>query len=254
MLVLRSVVFNILFYALMIALMIGGLPTLLFGRTAVLKLANLWARASLALLEGVCGTRVVFRGLDHVPPEACLLACKHQSFAEIIALVSYFPDFTFVLKRELTRIPLFGWYLARADQIAVDRSRGRAALGQLGQDVVAVLAQGRQVFIFPEGTRRAPGALPEYRAGVSALYLDSRASCLPVAVNSGLFWPRRSVVRRPGTIVVEFLPVIPPGTERNLFQAQLRDVIEAASDRLMAEAIEADPGLARQSPRPSVVL
>ena len=254
MLVLRSVVFNVLFYALMIVMMIGGLPTLLAGRAAVMRLANLWARASLLLLEFVCGTQVVFRGLDNIPPEACLLAAKHQSFAEIIALVSHFPDFTFVLKRELMRIPLFGWYLKRADQIAVDRSRGRAALGQLAEDAAAVLKQGRQVFIFPEGTRRPPGAPPDYRTGVSALYTDSGASCLPVAVNSGLFWPRRSVLRRPGTIVVEFLPVIPPGIERNAFQARLRDSVETASDRLMAEAIEADPELAPSNARPSVAL
>ena len=254
MLLVRSLLFNILFYALLIAMMIAGLPTLLAGRTAVLRLANLWARASLGLLQITCGTRVAFRGIDNIPPEACLIAAKHQSFAEIIALASYFPDFTFVLKRELMRIPLFGWYLARADQIAVDRSRGRAALGKLGQDVAAVLKQGRQVFIFPEGTRRPPGAPPEYRTGLSALYTDSRGSCLPVAVNSGLFWPRRSILKHSGTIVVEFLPVIPPGIERGAFQARMRDTIETASDRLMAEAIQADPGLAPRSPDASVAL
>ena len=250
----RSGVFNVLFYALMIVAMILGLPSLLGGRAAVLKLARIWARTSLVLLDVVCGTRVEFRGIEHVPSEACLLAAKHQSFAEIIALVSHFPDFTFVLKRELMRIPLFGWYLARAEQIAVDRGRGRAALGQLAHDVAAVLAQGRQVFIFPEGTRRPPGAPADYRTGVSALYADSRAVCLPVAVNSGLFWPRRSVLKRQGVIVIEFLPVIPSGLDRGAFQARLRDAIETASDRLMAEAIEADPELAPQTPKPSVVL
>ena len=103
-------------------------------------------------------------------------------------------------------------------------------------------------------TRRAPGAPADYRTGVSALYVDSGAACLPVAVNSGLFWPRRSVLKRPGTIVVEFLPVIPPGLDRTAFQERLRDTIEIASDRLMAEAIEADPGLAPHMATPSVAL
>ena len=253
MLVVRSAVFNVLFYALLVGLMVFGLPTLVFGRLAVMKLANLWGRSSIALLETVCGTRVEFRGLDNVPSEACLLAAKHQSFVEIIALAGRFPDFTFVLKRELMRIPLFGWYLARADQIAVDRSRGRAALEQLARDAAAVLAQGRQVFIFPEGTRRPPGAPPDYRTGLSVLYAESGAACLPLAVNSGLFWPRRSFLRRPGTIVLEFLPVIPPGLDRTVFQGRLRDAIEARSNALMAEALKADPELAARAaaPRPA---
>ncbi len=252
MLALRSALFNILFYALLITLMLLGLPTLALGQRAVLRLANVWARGSLWLLRIVCGTRVEFRGRGNIPAQSCILAAKHQSFLEIIALCSLFPDFTFVLKRELTRIPLFGWYLARAGQIAVDRTRGRAALTDVSRRATEVLRAGRTLFIFPEGTRRPPDARPEYKSGIAYIYAETGAPCLPVAVNSGLFWPRRSFQRRPGTAVIEFLPLIPPGLARQEFQMRLRDGIENASRALMAEAVEADPKLASLFPGTTV--
>ncbi len=246
MLALRSAVFNVLFYLVLIVLMLVGLPTMLFGRHAVLRMANIWGKSSLLLLRWICGTRVEFRGLDNVPSQACIIASKHQSFIEIIAFASLYSDFTFVLKRELTRIPLFGWYLAQSDQIAIDRASGRSALTQLSRMAKIVLAEGRQVFIFPEGTRRPPGAAAEYKFGVAFLYAETGATCVPVALNSGLFWPRRSFIRRPGTIVLQFLPSIPPGLDRAVFHQRLRDVIEINSDALMAEALAIDPSLKRQ--------
>lgn len=244
MLVLRSAVFNLLFYGLLIALMLVGLPTLFIGRRAVLRLANIWGRASLWLLRVTCGTRLVFRGRENIPAEACILAAKHQSVLEIIALCSLFPNFSFVLKTELTRIPLFGWYLSASRQIAVDRARGRAALAEVSRQAVAVLRDGRTLFIFPEGTRRPPGADPAYKSGIAYIYTEAGVPCLPVAVDTGLFWPRRSFLRRSGTAVVEFLPVIPAGLPRQEFQARMRDTVEAASRALAAEAVEADPRLA----------
>ncbi len=213
MLAVRSALFNVLFYLVLIVLMLAGLPTMLFGRHAVLRMANIWGKASLLLLRWICGTRVEFRGLDNVPSQACIIASKHQSFIEIIAFASLYSDFTFVLKRELTRIPLFGWYLAQSDQIAIDRASGRSALTQVSRMAKIVLAEGRQVFIFPEGTRRPPGAAPDYKFGVAYLYNETGATCVPVALNSGLFWPRRSFIRRPGTIVLQFLEPIGPGLD-----------------------------------------
>lgn len=244
MLALRSALFNVLFYGFLIVLMVAGLPAMPFGRHPVLRLANLWGRGSLWLLRVVCGTRVVFRGRENIPAGPCILASKHQSFLEIVALCSLFPDFSFVFKRELTRIPLFGWYLSASRQISVDRTQGRAALTEVSRRSVAVLAEGRTLFIFPEGTRRPPDAAPDYKSGIAFVYSETGASCLPVAINSGLFWPRRSFRRRPGLAVIEFLPLIPPGLPRQVFQARMRDGIEAASRALMAEAVEADPRLA----------
>lgn len=244
MLALRSALFNVLFYTLLIVIMVGGLPTMVMGYRAVIGLGRAWAKGSLWLLRVVCGTRVEFRGRANIPAEACLLAAKHQSLLEILALCSAFEDFTFVFKRELTHIPLFGWYLARSGQIAVDRGRGRAALDQVSRGARAVLDAGRQVFVFPEGTRRPPDAPASYKAGLSFIYSETGATCLPVAVNTGLFWPRRSFLRRPGTAVIEFLPVIGPGLSRDAFQSRMAGAIEGASLKLMAEALEADPGLA----------
>jgi 1-acyl-sn-glycerol-3-phosphate acyltransferase len=241
MIFIRSALFNLLFYATMIVLMVVGLPALLFGRKAILAVARTWSRFSLWLLKVVCGTSAEFRGLENIPKGACIIAPKHQSFWETFALILYFDDFAYVLKRELTFIPVFGWYLQRAGQIAINRATARTALRQLVVKAKALFAEGRQLFLFPEGTRRAPGAPPAYKAGVAYLYEKTRVPCLPVALNSGLFWPRRSFLRFPGTIIVEFLPVIAPGMKRDAFLRKLQWRIESATDRLIAEAARKQP-------------
>lgn len=237
----RSVLFNFLFYANTIVLMIVGLPTMLIGRRAVLSLARLWSRSSLWLLRVICGTSAEFRGVENIPEGAFIIAPKHQSFWETFALIIYFDDFSYVLKRELTFIPVFGWYLLRAGQIAIDRANARTALRQLTAKAKALFAEGRQLFIFPEGTRRPPGAPPAYKAGVAYVYDKTGVACLPVALNAGLFWPRRRFLRFPGTILVEFLPVIGPGMKRDAFLEELQWRIETATDRLVAEAARKRP-------------
>jgi 1-acyl-sn-glycerol-3-phosphate acyltransferase len=232
----RSALFNLLFYANTVVLMIIGFPTMIFGRRAVLSLARFWSRSSLWLLRVICGTSAEFRGVENIPTGACIIAPKHQSFWETFALVNYFDDFSYVLKRELTFIPLFGWYLLRGGQIAIDRTNAQTALRQLVAKANALFAEGRQLFIFPEGTRRAPGAPPAYKAGIAYVYDKTGVPCLPVALNAGLFWPRRRFLRFPGTIVVEFLPAIPPGMQRGAFLQELQRRIETATDRLIAEA------------------
>jgi 1-acyl-sn-glycerol-3-phosphate acyltransferase len=233
---LRSFIFNVLFYLALIVLMIGGLPVVLRGRHGVFALARVWGDVSLWLLEKVCGLRVEFRGLQNIPTGGYIIAAKHQSFLETFALLKYAPDFAYVLKRELTYIPAFGLYLIVAEQIAINRARGRDAMTVLSEQAAKVLKGGRQVFIFPEGTRRPPGAPPQYRPGVSRLYADSGAPCLPVALNTGVFWPRRSSMRYPGVAVIEYLPPIAPGLTRQNFLDTLQSKIESACDRLNAEA------------------
>ncbi len=248
MVVLRSLVFNVLFYAALIALMVLGLPILFCGPTRVRHMATLWGRQSLWLVRVVCGMRIEVRGLENVPPGGCIVAPKHQSIWEVFALTTVFPDFTFVLKRELTLIPLFGWYLVRSGQIAVDRAKGRAALTQAARKGREVLGNGKQLVLFPEGTRRLLGAPPDYKVGVAYIYAVNAVPCVPVALNSGLFWPRHGFIRRPGTIVVDILPAIPPGLRAAEFLPLLRDRVEAACDRLNAEAMDRDPDLARAVP------
>jgi 1-acyl-sn-glycerol-3-phosphate acyltransferase len=243
----RSLVFNIAFYVNLIVLMIVGLPMILRGRHGVFTMARLWGSSSLWLLDRICGLRVEFRGLENIPPGGYIIASKHQSILETFALLKYAPDFAFVLKRQLIFVPLFGLYLLGAQQIDIDRSRGRSAMAHISKRAGEVLAAARQVFIFPEGTRRPPGAPPAYKHGVATLYADTGARCLPVALNTGLYWGRRGFTRRPGVTIIEYLPVIEPGLPKEAFAAQLQEAIEAASDRLMAEALAKDASL-----RPSI--
>jgi 1-acyl-sn-glycerol-3-phosphate acyltransferase len=139
------------------------------------------------------------------------------------------------MKNELARVPLWGWYATRAGMITVERDQGTAALRRLAADVGTAVAAGKNVVIFPEGTRRPPGAAPDYKGGIAHLYRMTGASVVPAALNSGLFWPRRQMLRFPGTIVIEFLPPILPGLTSRAFLQRLESDIEAASNRLLAE-------------------
>lgn len=244
MLVLRSILFNILFYINLVILVLTGLPRIFMGRQAVMNLARLWGKTSIWLVRVVCGMHFEVRGLENIPEGAVIVAAKHQSIWETFALTLFLKDFSYVLKRELTWIPFFGWYFLPGEQIAIDRSKGSSALNQVSTAAKALLAEGRQLFIFPEGTRRPAGAPPAYKYGVAHVYAATGARCLPVALNSGLFWARRSFLRRPGTIVMSFLPVIEPGLTPREFLAELQNRIETETAALNAEAVAKDPSLA----------
>ena len=235
MLVIRSAVFNVLFYLNMLALLIAVLPTLVMPRRAILAVARFWARINLALLRGICGIKVEFRGVEKIPPGPLLVASKHQSLWETFALLLILPDPAYIMKRELMWIPFFGWYAWKAGMISVDRSKGSQALADMNACVRQELARNRQIVIFPEGTRRPPGAEPKYKYGVAHLYAGMDVPCLPVALNSGLFWPRRAIRRYPGTVRVEVLDPIQPGLDKDLFFEQLQHEIEGATARLVAE-------------------
>ncbi len=244
MIFIRSLVFNIAFYVCFIALMTLGLPTMVVSRQGVLFVVRLWARVSLRLLHVICGTKVEFRGLHNVPTTAAVVASKHQSFLETIALIVVLPEFAYIFKKELLAIPFFGWWLKASDQIAIDRARGGGILSSLQKAVREKLAAGRQVIIFPEGTRRPIGAPAAYKSGVAILCADCDVPCTPVALNAGLFWPRRSMMRPPGTVVIEFLSPIPPGLEKRQFVRMLQAAIEPATAALVAEALANNPDLA----------
>jgi 1-acyl-sn-glycerol-3-phosphate acyltransferase len=240
---LRSAVFHFLFYCVLIGLMIVGLPYAFMPRQKMLELPKLWGRVSLFLLDRICGLKVEFRGLEHLPEGAAIIAAKHQSFLDTFAMLTKLHDFTFVLKRELMSIPVFGWYLQAAEQLAIDRSRRANALTLVAKGAREILAQGRQIVIFPEGTRKPVGASPAYKSGVAFVQAETGALCIPVALNTGLFWPRGGFLRRPGRAVIEFLEPIGPGLDRKSFMALLQERIETASDRLAAEAIAQNPKL-----------
>ncbi|HEX2136010.1 MAG TPA: lysophospholipid acyltransferase family protein [Microvirga sp.] len=242
MLLVRSFLFNVAFFLNTLLWLILLLPLLATSHETFMRGPKLWARSSLWLLRVIAGTKVEFRGLERIPPGGLLVAAKHQSAWETFALVPLFEDPTFILKRELMWIPIFGWYLAKARCVAIDRRAGSQALAQMNTRARAEVQAGRQIFIFPEGTRKPPGARPAYKYGVAHLYENLGVPCLPVALNAGLYWPRRAFIRRPGTIRVEILEPIPPGMPRDAFFALLQAQIEAASNRLLAEA-EAELGI-----------
>jgi 1-acyl-sn-glycerol-3-phosphate acyltransferase len=233
--IIRSILFNLLFYLNLAILLIAAIPTLVMPRGAILAMAKTWGRTTLWLLRAVCRIDVEWCGLEKIPPGGVLVAAKHQSIWETFALIALFPDPTFVTKRELMWIPFFGWFAWRAGMIPVDRGAGKAALAGMKVYAGEALAQGRQIVIFPEGTRRPAGAAPKYKFGVAYLYAESGVPCVPIALNSGLFWPRRRFMRFPGTVRVEVLDPIPPGLDRDVFFAKLQHDIEAATARLIAE-------------------
>jgi 1-acyl-sn-glycerol-3-phosphate acyltransferase len=231
----RSLLFNFLFYLNLVVLLILAIPTLVLPRRAILVMAKLWARTTLWLLRVVCRIDVEWRGLEKIPPGGALVAAKHQSTWETFALITLFPDPAYVIKRELLWIPFFGWYAWHGGMIPVDRGAGKAALSGMTAHARAAVAEGRQIIIFPEGTRRPAGADPKYKFGVAHLYAETGVPCVPIALNSGLFWPRRRFLRYPGTVRVEILDPIPSGIDRDRFFAKLRAEIEAATARLIAE-------------------
>jgi 1-acyl-sn-glycerol-3-phosphate acyltransferase len=234
--IVRSVAFNVLFYLNTALFLIIALPTFVMPYQAIVEVAKTWGRVNLFLLRLVAGVGFELRGREKIPQGALIVAAKHQSAWETFALMHLFRSPAFIMKRELQWIPIFGWLTIKGRMVGVDRGARARALIRMAERARAELARGRQIIIFPEGTRRPVGAAPSYKSGIAFLYSVEGVACLPVALNSGVFWPRRSILRRPGTVVVEILDPIPPGLEKTVFTRRLKTAIETASARLVAEA------------------
>src|SRR6202521_1702501 len=229
----RSLVFNMLFYALLVFWILVAIPTYLMPPRAFMVVAKAWARSSIWLMRVICRTKVEYRGLEKIPKGPLIVASKHQSMWETFALLQFFDSPLFIYKRELAMIPFFGWYLVKAGMIGVDRAGGMRSLMKMARRAPKEIRSGRQVIIFPEGTRTPGDAPPNYLTGVGQIYASSGVTCLPVALNSGLFWPRRTFMRYPGTLVVEFLDPLPPGLSRKEFNTRIATGIEDATNRLV---------------------
>ncbi|MGH6814266.1 MAG: lysophospholipid acyltransferase family protein [Hyphomicrobiaceae bacterium] len=232
----RSLLFAVVFYANTAIFLVFGSPLLLGPRRWAMAGLNAHARASLWWLKVIVGTSLEVRGRERLPAGPVLVATKHQSAWDTFALVPVFADPALVLKAELLAIPFYGWFCRKFKHIAVKRGGGAAALRRMVRDAKTEAARGRQIVIFPEGTRRTPGAPPDYKPGVLTLYENLGLPCVPVALNSGVFWPRRSLRRWPGTVVVEILDPIPAGLERPAFRTLLEERLEGACRQLLAEA------------------
>jgi 1-acyl-sn-glycerol-3-phosphate acyltransferase len=230
--VLRSILFNLLYALWTAGMHILCLPLLFASRSAVQAAGGIWIDGTLWLLKHVAGIDYRVTGTEHLPSTAAIYASKHQSAWETLFLSRYLNFPAFVLKKELLSIPLFGWFLKKAGMIAVDRKGGASALRSMARQATETLESGRSILIFPEGTRVAPGQTKPYQPGVAALYTQQKVPVVPVALNSGLFWGRRAFIKKPGTIVVQILPPIPPGLDRKAFMRDLESRIEPASAAL----------------------
>jgi len=238
MIFLRSLLFNIVLYTWTIVLALAGLPLLLAGQKGSSFVGHVWGRVMLILLRLFCGLTYEVRGNPDLAQGPVLVAAKHQSMWDTIVLPVLLDTPCFVLKQELARLPMFGWYLRRAGMIAVDRDGGAKALKRMVAQAREAVAAGRPIVIFPEGTRVEPGRDAPYHPGVAALYSQLHVPVVPVALNSGLFWSRRSFLKKPGKIVIEFLPVIPPGLPRRQFLPELKEQIEKHSNALAKKPSE----------------
>jgi 1-acyl-sn-glycerol-3-phosphate acyltransferase len=240
---LRSILFNVAFYLNFIAQAVIFSPVLLLPERMFWPIGRFWVASSLWLHRRICGIDDEIRGRQNIPADGFIVASKHMSAWETLRLIELFPRPSFILKRQLLWVPLFGWYMWKAHMIPVDRGKGATAVEGMLVHTRRAIAEGRQVIIFPEGTRRPPLAPPAYRRGAARLYHELGVQCLPIALNSGLFWPRRSFVHRKGTILVACLPPIQPGLAQDEFATKLQAEIESATDGLIAEAIGNRPGL-----------
>ena len=229
MLWLRSALFLLWFLLVTTILSLIFLPVLALPRAATVWLARSWARATFWGLKVFTGIGFEIRG---TPPRGpVLVTSKHMSMWDTLALYLTLDAPAIVLKRELLRIPFYGWFLWKATAIAIDRAAGASALRKMAVAARNVLADGRPILIFPEGTRKKPGAAPDYKPGVAGLYGMLGVECVPVALNSGIYWA--GFLKHPGTIVLQFLEPIPPGLKRDAFMALLQQRIESATTAIL---------------------
>ena len=231
----RSIVFNVLFYLNTLVYLVIALPTFFMPYRAILAVAKSWGRTNLVLLR-VAGIDCEIRGREKIPQGPLIVAAKHQSAWETFALISLFDNPLFIVKRELQWIPIFGWLMIKGRMVPIDRSAGSQALSTMTKRARVELSAGRQLIIFPEGTRRPAGAEPRFKFGVAHLYASTGVPCVPIALNSGLFWPRRSIRLRPGTVLVEILDPIQPGLDKDEFFERLQHDLETATARLLVES------------------
>ncbi|MDE0780166.1 MAG: lysophospholipid acyltransferase family protein [Alphaproteobacteria bacterium] len=232
----RPIVFTILFYSWTTLAGLFAIPLLLGPPGPLLRISRFWSHGALWLLRVITGLSHEVRGQENIPAEPALFAVKHQSAWDTVVINLVVQNAAIVLKRELTWIPLYGWCLLRARHIPIDRSGGLSALRNMVSSTRERLAEGRSIVIFPEGTRVPAGTTVPYHAGIAALQSALDVPVIPVALNSGVYWPRRSLALRPGTIILEFLPPLPRDLPRRDFVQSLEKAIEFATNELIAEA------------------
>ncbi len=243
----RSVIFNLLFYSVTALYVVVGCPLLFGPRSWAMAGLRAHAHTCSWLLRTIVGTRFEIRGIENLPDGPFIAASKHQSTWETYAFIPMFRDPATIQKAELFLIPFHGWFSKKFGMIGVKRSTGPSALRHMLRQAKDRINQGREIIIFPEGSRMPVGNPPAYKPGVIKLYEDLNVPCVPIALNSGVYWKRKSQMRYPGTIIVEFLPPIPPGMHRKEFKTKLQEQIESATARLVEEAYASTSSLPKHN-------
>ena len=231
----RQILYGLWFYLSIAAFGILAAPMAAFSRKATMAAIRGWATAQQIGVRLICGVTTEVRGLENLPDGGCVVAMKHQSTYDTVAPFAFLPAAAYVLKQELLKQPIFGWYAKRAGMVAIDREGGAKTMRHLIAEAKRCAQEKRQIVIFPEGTRQEVGAPPDYKPGVMGLYKAAGLPCVPVAVNTGLYWPGKTFPGRPGRIVFEILPAIQPGLSRDDFMTHLQEAIEPATARLVEE-------------------
>lgn len=234
MLLIRSQLTNVLMYLLLAAFGILGAPLALWSRNGAFRVIKSYCKTMFWLHRVLCGLHVEFRGV--VPQNEVLVCSKHMSFMDILMLAYALPQFKFIMKRELVFAPVIGFYAWRIGCAPVARGKKGGAMTKMVSQLEEDPVQGGQTIIFPQGTRVLPGKSREYKVGAGVIYTRLEQACVPVATNVGVFWARKSPLRKPGTAVLEFLEPIPSGMELKDFMEKLETEIESNSDRFMREA------------------
>jgi 1-acyl-sn-glycerol-3-phosphate acyltransferase len=230
----RSAIFVVQMYVAMLVVAIIYLPWALLSPAGAHAACHAYCRWVIWTLRWICGLETEVRGTP--PTGEVMIAAKHQSFLDIILIYNAVPRGKFIMKRELLFAPILGQYALRIGCVPVNRGKRGAAIASMLADVKSGKQEGGQLIIYPQGTRVAPGVSRPYKVGTAALYTQLGQPCVPVAANVGLFWAKRGIYRKPGLAVVEFLPEIAPGLDRDGFMARLESDVETASDRLLEEA------------------
>ncbi len=241
----RSALFYVVFIGQTVILaIIAGTVGVIAGRTALgWAIVRFWCWSNIQYLRYITGLKTEVSGAENIPEGGCIIASKHQSDWDIFAIFPHTGRPAYIAKKELMRIPFFGWAARSLDCIEIDRSRGTEAIPAMIADARAAIERGCRIVIYPEGTRRPPLAESDYRQGIVRLYTELNVPVVPVALNAGLFWGRNSPVIWPGTAQAQFLPAIQPGLSPEIFRQRLHDAIEPVSERLALDAL--DRGLNR---------
>jgi 1-acyl-sn-glycerol-3-phosphate acyltransferase len=238
MIAVRSMIYQVLFHLWTTFVAIAGLPALFLPKPVVWAISPFWSAVSFGILRRITGLGYRLEGSENIAASPVIYASKHQSAWDTMIYPHVLKKPIVVLKKELLSVPFYGWYLNKYGSISIDRSGGAKALRAMVQDAREAIDAGRPIVVFPEGTRTAPGEHVKYQSGVAALYRELGVPVVPVALNSGLFWRRRSYIRKPGTIVLRFLPAIPPGLDRKAFMARLETEIEDAQAELVGDQVD----------------